>query len=234
MNKPLYFDDCYLKEFDATIAAVDGVNVVLDKTAFYATGGGQPNDTGRLVCNGREFRVVDVKKSDAGIVHVVSEQGLKVGDRVRGVIDWERRYRLMRMHTAAHVLSAAVNKLTGALVGGKQLELDKSRIDFTIEQFDQNAIQQFADEANKIIANGAQVTTSIMAREDALKVPGMVRLATKLPPSVPELRIVKIEGVDEQACGGTHVKNITEIGKISVLKADNKGKGHRRMYYSLE
>jgi Ser-tRNA(Ala) deacylase AlaX len=234
MNKPLYFADSYLKEFDATVTAVDGMNVVLDQTAFYATGGGQPNDTGKLVLDGKEYKVIDVKKGEQGAVHVVAEPGLKPGDRVKGVIDWDRRYRLMRMHTAAHVLAATVNKLTGALVGGKQLELDKSRIDFTIEQFDQERIQQFADEANKAIAAGAPVTTSFMPREEALRIPGMVKLIERMPPNIPELRIVEIKGVDIQACGGTHLKEIKDIGTIKVLKAENKGKGHRRMHYTLE
>jgi len=234
VDKPLYFSDAYRKEFDAVVTAVDGTNVVLDQTAFYATGGGQPNDTGKLVCNGKEYKVIDVKKSEHGVVHVIAEHGLTVGNQVQGVIDWDRRYRFMRMHTAAHVLAATVNKLTGALVGGKQLELDKSRIDFTIEQFDQEAIQRFADEANKAIAAGAQVTTSVMPRDEALRIPGMVKLIERMPPNIPELRIVEIKGVDIQACGGTHLQEIKEIGTIKVLKAENKGKGHRRMYYSVE
>jgi len=232
MNKPLYFDDCYLKEFDAVVVSVDGMNVILDNTAFYPTSGGQPNDTGKLVCGGKEHKVTDVKKSDAGIVHV-AEPGLKAGDRVRGVIDWDRRYRLMRMHSAAHVLCATVHTLTGALVNGKQLELQQSRIDFTLEQFDRNAIQQFGDHANKTIAKGAQVKMSAMPREEALKIPDLVKLAEKMPPNIAEWRIVEIVGVDIQPCGGTHVKDIKEIGAIKVLKADNKGATKRRMYYTL-
>lgn len=232
--KPLYFDDSYLKEFETSIASVDGTNVVLEQTAFYPASGGQPNDTGKLVKDGKEFVVVDVRKKNGQIVHVVNEQGLQKGDKVKGVVDWERRYKLMRLHTAAHVLSAIVNKMTGALVGGKQLNLDKSRIDFTIEQFDPNAIQQFADAANKTIAEGAEVSTYFLPRDEAMKIPGMVRLVNKLPPSVPELRVVEIKNVDKQACGGTHVKNIKEIGNIRVLKTENKGKAHRRMYYTLE
>jgi misacylated tRNA(Ala) deacylase len=234
MEKPLYFDNSYLKEFDAVVVSVDGVNIVLDKTAFYATGGGQPNDTGKLVANGKEFNVVDVKKSEQGAVHVVDQPGLKPGDKVRGVIDWEHRYRLMRMHSAAHVLSSAVNKLTGALVTGKQLDLQQSKIDFSLEVFDKNQIQQFGEEAKKLISVGALVKTYFLPREEALKIPNLIRLAERMPPSVPEWRIVEILGVDIQPCGGTHVKDIKEIGKITVLKAENKGKTQRRMYYTVD
>lgn len=234
MDKLLYFSDSYLKEFDATVTAVDGMNIILDQTAFYATGGGQPNDTGKLVCDGKEYKVTDVKKSEHGPVHVVSEPGLKLGDKVHGVIDWERRYRFMRMHSAAHVLCATVHTLTGALVTGKQLDLQQSKIDFSLEQFDRNAIQQFGDHANKTIASGAPIRTSSMKREDALKIPDLVKLAEKMPPDVPEWRIVEIVGVDIQPCGGTHVKDIKEIGKLTILKAENKGATKRRMYYALE
>ena len=234
MIKPLYFNDCYLKEFDAVVISVDSTNIILENTAFYPTSGGQPNDTGKLVVNGKEFKVVDVKKSEQGIVHIVAEQGLTVGDKVHAVIDWERRYRLMRMHSAAHVLCATVNKLTGALVTGKQLGLDQSKIDFSLETFDKDAIQQFGDDANNTIAAGAPVRYSSMSREQVLQTPGMVKLADKLPPNIPEWRIVEIVGVDIQPCGGTHVKDIKEIGKIKVLSAENKGKTQRRMYYTLE
>jgi len=234
LTKQLYFDDSYLKEFDASVVSVNENAIELDQSAFYPTGGGQLCDTGKLVKDGKEFAVTEVRKQDGKVVHIVSEQGLQQGDKVKGVIDWERRYKLMRMHTAAHVLSATVNKITGALVGGKQLKLDQSRIDFTLEQFDSEKIQQFGEEARKTTEKGALVKTSFMKREEALKLPGMIRLASRLPPEIPELRIVEIEGVDIQACGGTHVKNIKEIGQIKVIKTENKGKGHRRMYYSIE
>jgi misacylated tRNA(Ala) deacylase len=234
MTKLLYFDDSYLREFDAAVTSVDGVDVILDQTAFYPTSGGQPHDTGKLVVNGREYNVSGVKKSGAGVVHVVDQPGIKAGDKAHGVIDWDRRYRLMRMHSAAHVLCATVHTLTGAFVNGKQLDLQQSKIDFTLEQFDRSAIQQFGDHANQTIAKGAPVKMSFMKREDAMKIPDLVKLAEKMPPDVPEWRIVEIVGVDIQPCGGTHVKDIREIGKIQVVKAENKGATKRRMYYGLE
>ena len=234
MTKLLYFDDNYLQEFDAVVTAVDGNDVVLDQTAFYATGGGQPNDTGKLICDGKEYAVSDVKKSQIGPLHVVSEPGLKMGDKVHGVIDWKRRYKLMRMHSAAHVLAETVHKIAGAFVNGKQLDLQQSKIDFTLEVFDRTQIQQFAEEANKFVAAGAPVKMYNMKRAEVLKIPGMVKLAERLPPNITEWRIVEIVGVDKQPCGGTHVKDIKEIGTIKAVKAENKGKTKRRMYYTLE
>jgi misacylated tRNA(Ala) deacylase len=233
MNKPLYFDDSYLKEFDSVVVAVDGANVILENTAFYPTSGGQLNDTGTLAANGKEYAVKDVKKSDTGIVHILAEPGLAVGDKVHGVIDWERRYRMMRMHSAAHVLCASVHALTGAYVNGKQLDITQSKIDFTLETFDRNAIQQFGDHANATIAKGAPIKMFAMPREEAMKIPDLVKLAEKMPPDIAEWRIVEIVGVDIQPCGGTHVKDIKEIGNINVIKAENKGATKRRMYYAL-
>jgi misacylated tRNA(Ala) deacylase len=132
------------------------------------------------------------------------------------------------------VLSATVNKLTGALVTGKQLDLQQSKIDFALEQFDKDKINQFGEDASRTCIAGAPVKTYFMKREDVLKTPGMIRLAERMPPNIPELRIVEIVGVDIQPCGGTHLKDIKEIGNIKVLKAENKGKTNRRMYYTLE
>jgi Ser-tRNA(Ala) deacylase AlaX len=235
MNKPLYFDDCYLKEFDATVVAVHGNDIILDNTAFYPTSGGQPNDLGKLICKGKEYIVQNVRKTDQGIVHQVPHMhDIIPTDKVHGIIDWERRYRLMRLHSAAHVLCATVHTLTGALVTGKQLDSAQSKIDFSLEAFDRNAIQQFGEHANATIAKGAPIRMSSMPREEALKIPDLVKLADKMPPNVPEWRIVEIVGVDIQPCGGTHVKDIKEIGNIKVIKAENKGAAKRRMYFTLE
>ena len=236
MTQKLYQSDSYLKEFEAEIASATEEGIILDKSAFYPTGGGQPCDTGKLIRlrDNKEFQVTEVKKSENGPLHVIAEPGLQPGDKVRGIINWDRRYKLMRMHSAAHVLSAAVNKLTGALVTGKQLKEDESRIDFSLEDFDREQIPKLAEEANSSISKGAEVKTYTLPREEALKIPGMVKLAGRLPPSIPQLRIVEIKDVDTQACGGTHVKEIKEIGGIEVTKAQNKGASNRRLYYKLK
>jgi misacylated tRNA(Ala) deacylase len=234
MTQALYMEDWYLSEFDAKVMRAEGMRVVLDRTAFYPNSGGQLNDTGKMEIDGTEFEVVDVKKENGEIVHILDAAGLAEGDIITGKIDGNRRYRMMRMHTAAHLLSAVVAKQTGALVTGKQLGMDKSRIDFSLENFDKEMMKEFTREANKYIEAGARVKGYALSREKALKIPGIVRLAERMPPDIPELRIVEIEGIDIQACGGTHVREIKEIGKMSAIASENKGRTNRRVYFTLE
>jgi len=232
----IYLTDNYCKEFEATVESVaDDKYVVLDKTAFYPVGGGQPYDTGSFVreSDGQQFPVVYVRKAEGKISHEMGMPGLKQGDKVRGIIDWERRYRLMKLHTAAHALSATINKLTGALVTGKQLDIEKSRIDFNLENFDKAVAQTFIEQTNKAIELGAHVKCYSLPREKAMEIQGVVRLAGRMPPEVSELRIVEIEEMDTQACGGTHVKELKEIGEINLIKVENKGKNNRRIYFTL-
>jgi Ser-tRNA(Ala) deacylase AlaX len=135
MTELLYMRDCYLREFDAIVVFIDGNNIELDRTAFYPTGGGQPNDTGRIIFDGQEFFVKNVFKKNGKVFHEVDRVGLEVGNKIHGIIDWERRYRLMRMHTAAHVISEIINRETGALITGNQLDVEKSRIDYNLGKF---------------------------------------------------------------------------------------------------
>jgi misacylated tRNA(Ala) deacylase len=234
MTEQLYLHDSYAKEMDAVVEEVIDVRfVVLDKSVFYPQGGGQPTDTGTLTCNGKAYSVVAVTKKNGKQLHEVSEPGLAVGNHVHGIIDWERRYALMRYHTAAHILSSVVHEHAGALISGNQIATDKLRIDFSIEQYDPNQIQHYVDEANRLIAKHVDVYTKFLPREEALKLPGVVKLASVLPPNIPELRIVSIGSgddlIDEQADGGTHVNNTREIGKLKLVGVDNKGKNNRRI-----
>lgn len=230
----LHLKDSYLKEFTATVTAVDGAHVYLDKTAFYPTGGGQPHDTGTIECNGETYHVVSVKKTPQGIAHELDKNGLTSGDEVTGNINWERRYKLMRMHTASHCLSALIHDKLGAKITGHNMNTEKSHIDFSLETFDREQLASFIDECNKKIAEGKPVTLSWMNREEALQDPELVKLANVLPPNITELRIVTIENIDRQADGGTHVKNTNEIGTLELLKLENKGKGRKRIYFTLK
>ena len=228
----LYLEDQYLKEWDARVIGVkDGKYVTLDRTAFYPKGGGQPHDTGII---GNDYNVIYTGKFSGSISHEVDREGLKEGDKVHCRLDWDRRYKLMRMHTAAHLLSAVFHTEAGALITGNQLDPEKSRIDFSLEDFDKDKIQDYVDEANRLAAEGHEVEISYMDREEALKDPTMVKLANALPPKVKELRIVKIGDIDRQADGGTHVKNTSEIGTIRLLNTKNKGKDNRRVYYTVK
>lgn len=228
-------NDSYLKEFSAIVESVkDDKYVVLDRTAFYPTGGGQPYDTGVIVCNNEEYPVVYVGKFSGQISHEVGKHGLKVGDRVVGKINWDRRYKFMRMHTAAHLLISIFNTEANVLITGNQIDEGKTRIDFNIENFDREKIMQYIGTANDIIKQNLHVKTYYLPREEAMKIPGVVKLAGALPPDVHELRIVEIPGIDVQADGGTHVKSLAEIGTIEFVKAENKGKDNRRVYYTVK
>lgn len=237
MADVLYLNDSYLKEFDAVVESVkDSKFVVLDSTAFYPNSGGQPHDTGKMVreSDGKEFTVVFAGKFSGKISHEVEQEGLQAGDKVKCTIDWDRRYRLMRMHTAAHIICAILYREVGALITGNQLNLEKSRIDFSTEQFDKEKLKEYIRTSNEYVEKDLEVKVSEMPREEVEKDPELVKLAKGLPPGIKVLRMVEIAGLDKQPDGGTHVKSLKEVGKISFLKADNKGKNNRRLYFALE
>ena len=234
MTELIYMKDCYAKEFDATVTKADGKYIVLDKTAFYPAGGGQPTDTGKLIKNGEEYKVVFAKKIGGDVSHEVDKEGLKEGDKVKGILDWDKRYVLMRMHTAAHILSEIFHKETGALITGNQLKVDKSRIDFSLENFDREKINEYIAKANEIVQKDLPIKIYTLPREEAMKLPSVTKLANVLPPAVKELRIVAIGEFDTQADGGTHVKSTKEVGEIEVIGAENKGKNNRRVYFKLK
>ncbi|UCE44092.1 MAG: alanyl-tRNA editing protein [Candidatus Bathyarchaeota archaeon] len=234
MAKALYLEDSYLKECDATVVSVgDGKYVVLDQTIFYPKGGGQPWDTGKIMKGDEAYDVVYVGKFKGEISHEVDRTGLRPGDSVRSVLNWERRYKLMRSHTAAHVFASLLCKGTGALITGNQLEEDKVRFDFSLEEYDREILNHYLDEANKLLTRDIPVKWYELPKEEALKIPGIVKMAKALPPDIPHLRIVEITGVDTQADGGTHVRNLKEVGQIQLLKTQNKGKNNRRVYFKL-
>jgi misacylated tRNA(Ala) deacylase len=234
MTTALYLADSYLKEAPATVVSVkDGKFVVLDQTIFYAKGGGQPCDTGKIVKGSEVYNVVYVGKFSGEISHEVDRPGLQPGDKVTLTLDWDRRYKLMRSHTAAHVLAALLNQGTGALITGNQLEEDHVRFDFSLETFDKPLLEAYLAKANVLFAKDVPVKWYELPREEALKIPGIVKMAEAAPPDLPVLRIVEIVGVDKQADGGTHVRNLKEVGKVELVKTENKGKNNRRIYFKL-
>jgi misacylated tRNA(Ala) deacylase len=231
MTRKLFWEDAYVKEFDATVTSVAGNQIELDQTAFHPRGGGLLGDTGSL----GGVKVLDTTKGDGdSIAHVVEPATtMSVGSQVHGVIDWDRRHRIMRMHTSAHLLSAIFNKETGALITGNQIEPEKSRIDFSLEDFDRERMLAYCKQANEAIAKNPPVRTYFMKRQEALRIPGITKLASAAPPDVKELRIVEIERLDLQADGGVHVKSLGEIVRIDPLKFENKGKSNRRLYFTI-
>lgn len=231
---PLYMEDSYLKKFNARVVSVtDGKYVVLDRTAFYPDSGGQLHDTGVMIRGADEFPVIFVGKFSGEISHEVSCAGLKTGDVVECAIDWERRYKMMRAHTAAHIISGVIHEKTGAQITGNQLGCDKSRIDFNVDGFDKGLMASYEIMVNEVVSQSLPVTIKTLARDEAFKIPSISKLKMQLPESIKELRIVDIEGFDMQACGGTHVRNTSEIGKVRLVKTENKGKNSKRLYFEV-
>ena len=234
MTKALFLEDSYLKETPAVVVSIkDGEYVTLDQTIFYAKGGGQPYDTGKIFKGSEVYNVVYVGKFSGEISHEVDHVGLEAGDRVHCVLDWERRYKLMRSHTAAHVIAALLNKETGALITGNQLEVDHVRFDFSLEKFDRTILEVNLKKANQLFDTDVSVKWYELPREEAMKIPGVVIMAGAFPPDIPSLRIVEIVGVDREADGGTHVCNLREVGKVELVRTENKGKNNRRIYFKL-
>ena len=234
MTKTLFLEDSYLKQSPATVVSVkDGKYVILDQTIFYPKGGGQPHDTGKIIKDNKTYNVVYVGKYSGEISHEVDTTGLQAGDNVYCVLNWERRYKLMQSHTAAHVLASLLNKGTGALTTGNQLEEDHVRFDFSLEKFDKALLKAYLAKANKLFGTDIPVRWYELPREEAMKIPGVIKMAVAFPPNIPVLRIVEIVGLDKQADGGTHVRNLKEVGKVTLIKTQNKGKNNRRIYFKL-
>jgi misacylated tRNA(Ala) deacylase len=235
--KLLYQYDSYLREFEATVVRVEGDRVFLDQTAFHPKpAGGLDADTGWLEAGGARVRVLGAELAGGDVAHVVEDPApFSLGARVRGAIDWGRRYRMMRLHTASHVLAAVLYSRHGALITGGHITPEEARDDFDLKVEDwKRALLEAVEEANAILARGLEVKVYWLPREEALKIPGIVKLADRLLPGEPEIRIVEIPGVDVQADGGPHVRNTSEVGRIVVKGLESKGARKKRIYYTVE
>ena len=232
MVEELFRKDSYLKQADATVTAVEERGVRLDRTIFYPTGGGQPGDTGVLRWDGGEAAIVDSLKADGGdVLHVLAPDAPRpaVGAAVRTELDWERRYKHMRMHTALNVMSAVIK---GSVTGG-QVGADKSRLDFNLEG-DVPTKEWVTEEINKILSTDHPVVPQWITDEEMNARPELVKTMSVRPPmGAGRVRLLSIEGVDLQACGGTHVARTAEIGRVECTKVENKGKMNRRFIIAL-
>jgi len=236
-TKQLYLYDSYLKEFQAKVLSVVGNQVVLDQTAFHPLTGGVANDLGCLSRGNLRFSIakVDINRETKEITHTLEELAeLKPGDSVSGALDWDRRYRLMRLHTAAHLIATIMYRDYSALITGGQVDVDQAKLDFNLPKTDREIFEAAVRKANEEARKGVELKIYFLAREEALKIHGVVKLAEKMPPEEKELRIVEIPGIDLQADGGPHVKNTNEIGEIQLLKIENKGKNQRRVYFAVK
>jgi misacylated tRNA(Ala) deacylase len=204
--------------------------VVLDRTVFYSRSGGQPGDTGWLRWDGGEIRVTDTARQGGVPVHALEGDPPPVGTAVEALIDWDRRYLLMRTHTALHVLSAIVWRDYGAKVTGGNMEPGEARMDFELESVTSEFGREVEKKLNEALEWARPVTVQFIPRAEALADPDLIRTKVNLiPESVDPIRIIDIEGIDRQADGGTHVRSTDEVGRVRVVKTDNKGKNFKRM-----
>ena len=235
MTEALYHTDAYLRDFDAIVTAVEGNAVALDRTAFYPGGGGQPNDVGTLSDGARTWTVSKVRKGGRDVWHEVEGEPPAAGSNVHGALDWERRYKLMRTHTAMHILCGVIFRDYGASVTGGNMEPLKGRMDFEFETMKQEFVRIIEEKINVEVVAARPTRVQILPRAEAFKIPDLIRTKISLlPEGIAEVRTVELEGLDLQADGGTHVANTREVGCIRIVDYKSKGKINKRIEVELD
>ncbi len=228
--------DSYVSRAEGAVLEVTEAGLVLDRTVFYARGGGQPGDVGTIVWDSGSVEVVDTVRKDGAPFHIVADAAVlpEPGTAVEGIIDWERRYTTMRTHTALHALSGVVYRDFGAKVTGGNMTPGEARMDFELDSISVEFGQQVERKLNEELIRGYPTEIILMAREEALQDPDLIRTKVNLIPEfVKEIRVVDIVGLDRQADGGTHVASTLEVGHIEVVKTESKGKSNKRMRIRL-
>lgn len=239
MTELLYQTDSYVRQFPAIVVAVDEENhgVVLDRTAFYPGGGGQPADRGGLKGPGHSYPVKRARKIGGALVHLLDGHHPlpEIGTPLQGEIDWDYRYQLMRTHTAMHILCGVIWRDYGASVTGGNMDPLRGRMDFEFETMRRELVDEIETAINREVANALPVSWRILPREQAFQIPDLIRTKINLlPEGITEVRVVEIEGLDLQADGGTHVRNTSEVGRIRVVDYKSKGKINKRIYVELD
>jgi misacylated tRNA(Ala) deacylase len=231
----LELDDQTLREWDAAVLEAGPDGIVLDRSAFYPGGGGQPPDHGVLLWGGVQTRIVDARKGDD--VYLIPAEGdplPSAGTTVRGALEDQRRTELMRTHSGLHVLCGVVFRDFGALVTGGNMEPMTARMDFNLEAVPAGFKEAVEDACNAELRADRRIVVRELPRDEAFQIPDIIRTATNLvPDDVKDVRIVDIVGLDQQADGGTHVASTAQVGHISVVKVENKGKGFRRLRIAI-
>jgi misacylated tRNA(Ala) deacylase len=238
MTDPLYHSDSYLREFDGLVTHVDEATraVVLDRTAFYPGGGGQPCDFGTLSIPGQTWQVEKTRKGAEGIEHIIAgtEPLPAVGRTIHGSLDWDRRYRLMRTHTAMHILCGVIYRDYGAHVTGGDMDITQARMDFEFESMSAELVAVIEAAVNKEVEKNLPIRVKVFPREEAFQIPDLIRTKINLlPEGIPEVRTVELVGLDLQADGGTHVHTTGEVGHMKIVDYKSKGKINKRIYVEL-
>ena len=239
MTSLLYHQDSYLKSFTATVIQVDVENkaVVLDQTAFYPGGGGQPCDFGFLRINGMDYPVIKCKKIGDDVFHYLDINSIlpETESSVVGTIDWDRRYRLMRTHTALHILCGTIFRDYSAHVTGGDMEPLDGRMDFEFETMQKEFVLAIEESVNNEVRADRPIRINILPRDEAFQIPDLIRTKINLlPENIQTIRTVEIVGLDLQADGGTHVARTSEVGPIKVVDYKSKGKINKRIYIRLQ
>jgi misacylated tRNA(Ala) deacylase len=231
-TKLLYHDNSFTYECSAKIIATEGDEVALDATVFYPGGGGQMADHGTISWNDYQVQatVLALSKRDDVVWHTLSCTPPPVGTEVVGTIDWDFRYKMMRTHTALHILCGTIWQGYGVQVTGGQMYPDRARMDFAMENLNKERIAEIEEKINAAVQADYPIRIYKLPREKAFEIPDLIRTKINLlPPEIAEVRIVEIVGLDLQADGGTHVAHTKEVGDIKISKTENKGKINKRL-----
>jgi misacylated tRNA(Ala) deacylase len=235
MTEELFLIDSYLQDFDARVEKLAGREVILERTAFYPGGGGQPPDKGTLGIGPVRASVVDVRREGGELIHVLDNPIPDTVRDLRGELDWERRYAHMRHHTALHVLSGVIWRNFEAKVTGGQMRADRARMDFSFPgEWTTDIVGEIERLTNEALASARPVKVYELPREEALKNPDLIRTQVNLVPErVKVIRIVEVEGIDTQADGGTHVAKTNEVGEMEITGHKSKGRQNKRIEFVL-
>ncbi len=235
MTEKLYHQDAYLREFEAAVTKLSEGWVALDRTAFYPGGGGQPSDQGKIVRGDDTYLVTKVKTEAGEIWHAVDSEGLQIGDAIAAYLDWPNRYKLMRTHTAMHILCGVIWRDYGASVTGGNMTPGRGRMDFEFERMQKELVEEIESKINVEVNTARPITADVLPREQAFEIPDLIRTKINLlPEGIQQVRVVKIDGLDLQADGGTHVGNTSEVGQIRVVDYKSKGRINKRLVVELE
>ena len=238
MTARLYHDDSYIKEFTAKVNSLDLDNhgLILDRTAFYPGGGGQPSDKGIIKLAGKNIQLTGLKQTKDHLSHCLPPTEIlpDIGETVTGELDWEFRYQLMRTHTAMHVLCGVIFRDYGASVTGGNMTPLQGRMDFEFASLTKDLVAVIEDAVNHEISASRPVHWRAIPREEAFQIPDLIRTKINLlPKHIKEVRVVEIDGLDLQADGGTHVRNTAEVGKVKIADYKSKGRENKRIYLEL-
>ncbi|PGK51718.1 alanyl-tRNA editing protein [Priestia megaterium] len=236
MTKELYLENSYLKEYETDIISINENNVVLKETIFYPGGGGQPSDKGLILQEDETYKVVSVKRNNGEIYHELDRPLKDANQPVTMKVDWSWRFQNMRYHTLLHVISGYLYEHYNALATSNQIEKDYARLEVALssEVIEEIPFEQLEENLKELLKEPHEVVTQSMSKEEASQQEGIIKTTINLlPPSLKEIRTVAIEGIDKQACGGTHVDNTSEIGDFSIVKIQKKGALKRRIKVKL-